>query len=138
MNITEKCRARNILNKLSGRNLIKDPMIDELSKSKTIEDFMVSLVVKNNISYKDIPFEFCENIIFLINLVAKKPKMLDEIRETNSLVFVRIVYTYPDVQQLLSSSAIKKSTKRDIMRLLTNKSTNEKLFENTEFQPKKI
>ena len=138
MNITEKCRARNILNKLSGRNLIKDPMIDELSKSKTIEDFMVSLVVKNNISYKDVPFDFSENIIFLINLVAKEPKMLDEIRAFNSFAFVRVVYTYPDIKQLLSSNVIKKSTKRDIMRLLTNKSTNAKLFESIEPQTKNV
>ena len=138
MNITEKCRARNILNKLSARNLISDPMIDELSKSKTIEDFMVSLVVKNNISYKDIPFDFSENIIFLINLVAKEPKMLDEIRALNSFAFVRVVYTYPDIKQLLLSNAIKKSTKRDIMRLLTNKSTNAELFESVEPQTKNI
>lgn len=138
MNITEKCRARNILNKLSARNLISDPMIDELSKSKTIEDFMVSLVVKNNISYKDVPYDFSENIIFLINLVAKEPKMLDEIRALNSFAFVRVVYTYPDIKQLLLSNAIKKSTKRDIMRLLTNKSTNAELFESVEPQTKNI
>ena len=138
MNITEKCRARNILNKLSARNLISHPLIDELSKSKTIEDFMVSLVVKNNISYKDIPFDFSENIIFLINLVAKEPKMLDEIRALNSFAFVRVVYTYPDIKQLLLSNAIKKSTKRDIMRLLTNKSTNAELFESVEPQTKNI
>lgn len=138
MNITEKCMARQILNNFKHKNLLKDPMIDELSRSKTIEDFMIRCILKNNIHYKDVPFDFCENLTVLLGVISKHPKMLEEIKEIDSFMFVKLIYTYEDTNSLMNSNEIKKSTKRDISRLLTNKMVNKKMFEANKPQTKNI